>query len=69
MKPETLRRAISEARRFIELAEAVPITSYPAEYQVRSIGYDVMETGKASGAAKRASMDLTRVLADLRQGR
>ena len=69
MRAETLKTAIKEAKRFIKLAEAVPIKDYPAEHGVRSVGFAVIEPGKASGAARRASMDLTRILSDLRQRR
>ena len=65
MRSETLRRAITEARRFIELAEAVPLRDYGSKGKP----VQFVESGKASGAVRRASMDLTRILADLRQGR
>lgn len=62
LRSNTLRRAIEEAKRFIYLAEIAE-----AEYRTKSL---VSITGnKHTGAAKRASMDLTRVLADFRQGR
>lgn len=69
MRLETLNKAIAEAQRFIELAKAVPIVHLPAELNVRSIDRSYIDSGKASGAANRASMDLSRCLADLRQGR
>lgn len=61
MKTATLNRAIREAERFILLAkETTP-----------SIGYngksEWIEAGKHAATTKRASMDLTRALADLRQ--
>lgn len=64
-KPETVKRAIAEARRFIERAENHLKSRRPAYYD-QSILHD---EPKASGAMKRSSMDLSRVLADLRQGR
>jgi hypothetical protein len=69
MQATTLQKAIQEAERFLELAKAVPIKDYPAELHVRSIGWSCVETGKASGAARRASMDLSRELANLRCNR
>ena len=69
---KTLKRCIEEARRFIRLAEAVPIEHVPS-YKTEVLGvtkaYDRIESGKQSAAAKRASMDLSRCLSDLRQGR
>lgn len=79
MRTETLLAAIKEAERFIKIAKAVPIVRgrYEADdwhvkqgsRKVGDIKEPYYETGKASGAAIRASMDLTRKLADLRQGR
>lgn len=63
--PATVQRAIDEARRFIERAENHLKSRRPAYYD-QSILHN---EPKASGAMKRSSMDLTRVLADLRQGR
>ena len=50
---EKYETAISEAKRFIQKAEKA----------ITADSYDV----KANAAAKRASMDLTRALADLRR--
>lgn len=69
---KTLKRCIEEARRFIRLAEAVPIEHVPARTSVMHENlkaYDRIKAGKESAAAKRSSMDLSRALADLRQGR
>lgn len=60
MKSESVDKAISEAKRFIEKA---------SELKLVSIGKTGYSFPKESGAAMRASMDLTRALADLRQGR
>jgi len=60
MKDHTLDQAIIEAARFIKAARELR--------RVRKYG----EPGthpRECGAAKRASMDLTRKLSDLRQGR
>ena len=73
MNPSTISRCIKEAERFVKLAKAVPIEHVPAhesEFAGHHVkAYDRVEAGKASAAAKRASMDLSRALADLRQGR
>lgn len=60
MKYQTLQRSIVEAKRFIAVAERVKKSPYGEHY---------VETGKDSAAAKRASMDLTRSLADMRGGK
>lgn len=57
IQDHTLDQAILEALRFVKAAKALRATS-PFDYSPRE-----------SAAAKRASMDLTRKLADLRQGR
>jgi hypothetical protein len=62
MTPETLKKAIVEARRFIEAAEKVEVkrrNNYDG-------AYEIIEPGAAPAACKRASMDLTRILAQLR---
>ncbi len=62
MKADTLKRSIQEAKRFIQVASAVEIS--------RGKNFDrVNECCRASAACKRASMDLTRILADLRLNR
>jgi hypothetical protein len=66
MTPETLRKAIDEAKRFIEAAEKVKIVSFT---DINERYFETIDPGKAPAACKRASMDLTRVLSDLRQGR
>ena len=67
MRAETLARAIREAKHFIKMAEAVPVNDFGKNFRGERV--KIIEMGKASGAARRASMDLTRALADLRQGR
>lgn len=57
---DKLATAVAEARRFIERAEALPeLTNDPwlCDYHP-----------KEQGAIRRASMDLTRALADYRKG-
>lgn len=64
MKRQTLQDAISEARRFIEKAEE--LQKHLAMRDQREC-YGTLP--REHGACRRASMDLTRKLADLRQGR
>lgn len=64
MQYETLLETIAEAERFIERAKTL------AKLQKASEGSRwTPHFPKEQGLVKRASMDLTRVLADLRQGR
>jgi hypothetical protein len=56
--PASLKRAVAEAKRFIEVTRAVKVED-PVAF---SLG-----PSKETGAAKRASMDLTRALADMRR--
>ena len=59
MNTRTLQAAIAEAERFLDLAR---------ELQAEQRGASVYFTAsKATGATRRASMDLTRALADLRR--
>ena len=62
MEKKTLDAAIKEAERFIERAKACKKTAQPYDF-------GVWFKQKESAAVKRSSMDLTRTLADLRQGR
>jgi hypothetical protein len=56
-----VRNAISEAERFIDKAkDALNCASKVG-------GVEVLNPGKESGALRRASMDLTRALADMRR--
>ena len=55
MNTKTLAAAVREAKRFIEAAKAV-----------RSDG-EWINSSKESGAVKRASMDLTRALSEMRK--
>jgi hypothetical protein len=56
MTPDKVKEAVAECKRFIKRAEALLKVEYPAQYNPRE-----------SGACRRASMDLTRALADLRK--
>ena len=62
MNPATLSRCIKEAERFLKAAKLAYSTELDKDKEY-SFG------GKNTAAAKRASMDLTRALADFRQGR
>lgn len=66
MKRTTLADAIKEARRFIEKAEELDAALARKDSSI-NIYYGTLP--RESGACRRASMDLTRKLADLRQGR
>ena len=66
MNDDTLKQAISEAKRFITKAKTVDDI-----WQWDSTGGKSVKgrSGKTNAAIKRASMDLTRVLANLRSGK
>jgi hypothetical protein len=64
MNRQTIKDAISEATEFIDKAEA-----YLAHTDRTSPTYEGGTWPKESGALRRASMDLSRKLSDLRQGR
>ncbi len=66
MRPETLEKAIGEAERFIRIAKEVPIEEFyplPDRKLYRSLKY----SSRKNSACKRASMDLTRALAEMRK--
>jgi hypothetical protein len=70
MNRDTLKTAIVEAERFLARAKDVPepVERAPAEWTKN--GKALMDDSippKDSGAVRRASMDLTRALADLRR--
>ena len=73
MTDKTLTEAVAEAKRFLARAEALqacrkPITAAEAANRTTA-RYRHYETGcLEQSAARRASMDLTRVLARLRKG-
>lgn len=62
MKKQTLEQCIKEAERFIERAKKLQSVN-------TGTGNCFYWNPIEQGAVKRASMDLTRSLADLRQGR
>lgn len=63
MNIHKLDEAMAEARRFIERGEALQKAMTPSKSPA---GYDYLPP-KECGAVKRASMDLTRALADMRR--
>lgn len=66
MNKEKIARAKNEAIRFLNrVAEWEGAQGKTWEYQGQAYYHD---TPKQNGAVKRASMDLTRALADLRRG-
>lgn len=64
MNRDKLAIAVAEAKRFIERAKALP---KPVPYQSGSYSLHHDNFPREQGAIKRASMDLTRALADLRK--
>ena len=64
MNRKQLAVAVAEAKRFIERANALP-KAEPYERNGHTFQHDYFP--KEQGAIRRASMDLTRALADLRR--
>lgn len=64
MDREKIKIAVAEAERFIERAKALP---EPTPYQVNGHTFTNDYFPRESGAVRRASMDLTRALADMRR--
>lgn len=64
MDRKKLAAAVAEAERFIARAKALP---EPYSYQSGSHTYTNSNFPREQGAIRRASMDLTRSLADLRR--
>ena len=58
MTPEKIRAAVNDAKRFLAAVKKLE------EAEKQGFGYS---TPRESGAVKRASMDLTRALADMRR--
>lgn len=61
MKYKDVQTAIAEAKRLINAAKKVK------QYEYNGRKFDGVETGKESAALRRASMDLTRALAEMRK--
>lgn len=68
MNYETLLTAIAEAERFLERAKTLAKSHKSGTTSGTPSAY-IYSLPKEQGLAKRASMDLTRALADLRRGR
>ena len=64
MDRNKLATAVNEARRFIERAEALP---EPETYEASGRTFTHDNFPREQGAIRRASMDLTRALSDLRK--
>jgi hypothetical protein len=64
MNRDKLKAAIDEANRFLARAKALP---KPVPYSLHSCTYENDYFPKEQGSIMRASMDLTRALADLRK--
>jgi len=60
MNTRTLQAAIAEAERFLDLAREL-------QAQCNHASWSLVHGTRASGATRRASMDLTRALSDLRR--
>lgn len=65
MNVETLKNAMQEAERFLKRAETLLENST----ENGEFNHFLFHCSKYSASTKRASLDLTRILADLRQGR
>ena len=63
MSPESVKTAIREAERFIRLAKLINFTTVTGEHKYSYVNCSPLVTG----AARRASMDLTRALAQMRK--
>lgn len=64
MDRKKLKAAVDEAERFLARAKALP---KPAPYECHGSTFTHDNFPKQQGAIMRASMDLTRALADLRR--
>lgn len=67
MSPDFINAAADEARRFLEKVDAAHAAFVWHSFNNRQGGYHSNENPKATAALRRASMDLTRALADLRR--
>jgi len=69
MRPKTVSKALLEARRFIAKGDAYLKAYREDEEDYLSERVPDTKASKEAAAVKRASMDLSRILADLRQNR
>jgi hypothetical protein len=67
MQYDTIKDAVNEARRFIKAAE--PVVQAGPRFDPIGELFVPAAGPRETAALRRASMDLTRKLADLRQGR
>lgn len=63
MNKKAVRKAVAEARRFIAKAEEV----LAKDFQPNMGDDDLLYASAETGAVRRASMDLTRALAEMRK--
>lgn len=63
MSPEKLKAAVAEAKRFIEKASKTKVKTWEDIYGKK---HNEVAQGKDAAAVKRASLDLSRALAALR---
>jgi len=68
MNRDKLQTAIQEAERFLDRARTAYTGFVWQDYRSGIGGFWVHDHAPDTAAAKRASMDLTRALADLRRG-
>lgn len=66
VRVKTMEKAIAEAKRFLAAADVVKRCAGRTEY---TKGDPLYCSGQHCATAKRASMDLSRALADVRRGR
>jgi len=64
MRRENIEAAVKEAKRFIKAVEALP---KPEPYEQHGHKFTHDNFPKQQGAIRRASMDLTRALAEMRR--
>ncbi len=68
MRVETLRTAIAEAERFLKAAKAVPIERITGEGMMAGKKWErVSDYHKKTAACKRASLDLSMALSEMRK--
>lgn len=68
MNPDKIRRARDEAKRFLDKTDAAEAAFRFNRYADGDGGYFSNEDQKSTAALKRASMDLSRALSELRRG-
>lgn len=75
MTIQSIERAVQEAERFLAAVRELKVGYYDSaknergycEWNERDDVYCNLATGKASGSVRRASLDLTRALAEMRK--